>query len=445
MLKWIHLPKFRGVMMRRVMPQITGPGGIWETGQEMYQSFGAIAKSKEVKFVFPSGATIMARGCEQEKDKYNLQGWQVSAFLLDEMQQFEESQVVYFISRMRTDADMKTQMLGTCNPLYESFLRVWLEQAGYLDEEGIPLESMAGVKTWFIRQGNTMVWRRSEEELLEEYGPTCGPMSFSFVPAKCTDNPVLMKRDPTYLFKLQSLPRVEAARLLHGSWYAREQASSIFDRSFLEEVEAPQQKPCVRVRAWDLASTKKSEKNWNPDYTASTLMSRTKESEYIIEDVLRFRGIHGEVEQKILETAIKDGKEVTQVIPLDPGPGGEAYAKHLVNMLSQNGFTAKTLRSAGRGGKLHRFGPFGSAAASGLIKIVVNCCNDLENKVFQNNETFYNELEAFDNTRNCKDDMFDSIADTYEMIRRSLIIPNFLSGLESFGFEKIHNPLNNIR
>jgi Terminase-like family. len=210
MLKWVHLPKFRGVMMRRVMPQITGPGGIWETGQDMYNAFGATVRSKDVKFVFPSGATIVARGCEQEKDKYNLQGWQVSAFLLDEMQQFEESQVVYFISRMRTDAGMKTQMLGTCNPLYESFLRVWLEQAGYLDEDGIPLESRAGVKTWFIRQGNTMIWRDSQEELIEQYGANCGPMSFSFVPAKCTDNPVLMERDPTYLFKLQSLPRVGA-------------------------------------------------------------------------------------------------------------------------------------------------------------------------------------------------------------------------------------------
>lgn len=427
MLKWINLPKFRGVMMRRVMPQITGPGGIWETGQDMYQPFGVTVRSKDVKFQFPSGATIVARGCEQEKDKYNLQGWQVSAFLLDEMQQFEESQVVYFISRMRTDAGMQPQMLGTCNPLYESFLRVWLEQAGYLDEEGIPLESMAGVKTWFIRQGNTMIWRKTREELIEQYGENCGPMSFSFIPAKCTDNPVLMERDKTYLYKLQSLPRVERMRLLDGSWYAKEEASSMFNRAWIEEVDFPQQKSCVRVRAWDLACSLPSELNISPDYTASVLLSKTPESEYIIEDVLRFRGRHGDVMSKILETAEADGRHVIQIIPRDPGVGGSAYCHEITKMLISNGFTARAMPVAGRGGKIQRFAPFGAAAQAKLVKMVRGCTNDLENKVYGDNEVFYDELERVDpgNTRKGHNDMFDAVADSFEAVNKKMFIPTF--------------------
>jgi len=427
MLKWVHLPKFRGVMMRRVMPQITGPGGIWETGQDMYNAFGATVRSKDVKFVFPSGATIVARGCEQEKDKYNLQGWQVSAFLLDEMQQFEESQVVYFISRMRTDAGMKTQMLGTCNPLYESFLRVWLEQAGYLDEDGIPLESRAGVKTWFIRQGNTMIWRDSQEELIEQYGANCGPMSFSFVPAKCTDNPVLMERDPTYLFKLQSLPRVERMRLLDGSWYAKEDSSSLFNRSWVEEVDYPQQDKCMRVRAYDLACSLVSELNVSPDYTASVLLSKTPAGEYIIENVTRFRGRHGDVMRKIIETAHNDGPDVIVVIPRDPGVGGAAYCQEIIKQLVGEGITAKAMPTAGRGGKVQRFGPFATAAANKLIKMVRNCTDDFENKVLGNNETFYDELERVDplNTRKGHNDMFDAVADAFEAVNKKLFIPVF--------------------
>lgn len=438
MLKWVHLPKFRGVMMRRVMPQITGPGGIWETGQEMYHEFGAVAKTKEVKFVFPSKATIVARGCEQEKDKYNLQGWQVSAFLLDEMQQFEESQVVYFISRMRTDAGMQPQMLGTCNPLYESFLRVWLESAGYLDEEGIPLESMAGVKTWFIRQGNDMVWRRTKEELLEQYGENCGPMSFSFVPAKCTDNPVLMERDPTYLSKLQSLPRVERSRLLDGSWYAKEQSSSLFQREWLTEVEFAQVKPCTRVRAWDLACSLPSELNISPDYTASVLFSKSRDGEYVIEEVMRFRGRHGDVMQKILEVAERDGRDVTQYIPKDPGVGGSAYCQELIKLITSNNLMAKAMPVAGRGGKIQRFGPFSAAAQANLIKIVRGCTNDYENKILNNNDVFYDELERVDpgNTRKGHNDMFDAMADAFEAVNKKVFIPNFTAALKSANLTK---------
>lgn len=85
-LQWVTRPdmeKFRGVILRRTMVQVTGPGGPAETGQEIYQTFGAKFRVKDSKFVFPNASTIVCKGCEQEKDKHNFQGWQVSAFLVD--------------------------------------------------------------------------------------------------------------------------------------------------------------------------------------------------------------------------------------------------------------------------------------------------------------------------------------------------------------------------
>lgn len=85
-LRWVtrkDMSQFRGVILRRTMTQVTGPGGVAETGQEIYRDFGAVWRSKDAKFVFPNGATIVCKGCEQEKDKHNFQGWQVSVFLLD--------------------------------------------------------------------------------------------------------------------------------------------------------------------------------------------------------------------------------------------------------------------------------------------------------------------------------------------------------------------------
>jgi hypothetical protein len=85
-LQWVTKPEmsnFRGVILRRTMVQVTGPGGPAETGQELYQPFGAQFRVKDSKFVFPNKATVVCKGCEQEKDKHNFQGWQVSAFLVD--------------------------------------------------------------------------------------------------------------------------------------------------------------------------------------------------------------------------------------------------------------------------------------------------------------------------------------------------------------------------
>ena len=101
---------------------------------------------------------------------------QVSAFLVDEAQQFEESQVVYFISRLRTAAPVKPVLMMTANPLYSSYLRVWLEKAGYLDDNGLPKPEMDGVRRWFVRIGNEMVWAATKEELEETYGADCGPI-----------------------------------------------------------------------------------------------------------------------------------------------------------------------------------------------------------------------------------------------------------------------------
>lgn len=311
----------------------------------------------------------------------------------------------------------------TANPDYQSFLRKWLEDAGYLDDEGLPRKDMDGVKTWFIRQGNNMVWARSKQELLERYGDNCGPMSFIFLPATCRDNPVLLQRDPTYLYKLQNLPRVERSRLLDGCWYAKEETASMWNRSWVEEVDTVQIMPCERVRCWDLACTLVNESNVNPDFTASVLLSRTKDGQYVVEDVMRFRGRHGDVEKMILQKASEDGYNVTQIIPRDPGVAGAAYAQALIRTITEAGFVARAMPVSGRGTKMNRFAPFASACAAGLVKIVKRCCNDLENKIYNNNDFFYDELERFDGSRGIKDDMVDACSDAFTALSKRQTIP----------------------
>lgn len=424
-LKWVtrkEMSAFRGVIVRRTMVQVSGPGGVAETGQEIYQQFGAQWRVKDGKFVFPNGSTIVCKGCEQEKDKHNFQGWQVSAFLVDEAQQFEESQVVYFMSRMRTAAPMRPVMMMTANPDYDSYLRVWLEDAGYLDEKGFPRPEMDGVKTWFIRLGNDMVWAKSREELLERYGENCGPMSFIFLPATCRDNPVLLERDPTYLFKLQSLPRVERERLLEGCWYSREEASTLFQRGWVGDVLIPPEGGVQRVRAYDLAGTLKSEANYDPDYSATVLMSRDRYGNFTIEEVERRRGRHGDIEEWILYNAMRDGPNVTVIVPKDAGAAGGAWCSSIMRKLAEAGFYSRFMPIAGKS-KILRFAPFAAAAQAGAVRIVKNCVNDEENKVYGKNDILFDELEAFSGDGKGHDDMADACADAYAALAKSVALP----------------------
>lgn len=421
-LQWVTRPDmgaFRGVIVRRTMTQVTGPGGVAETAQEIYQQFGAQWRVKDAKFIFPNKATIVCKGCEQEKDKHNFQGWQVSAFLVDEAQQFEESQVLYFISRMRTSAPMRPKLFMTANPDYNSFLRVWLEGAGYLDEDGLPRPEMDGVRTWFIRQGNDMIWGKSKEELIDRFGEECGPMSFVFLPATCRDNPVLLSRDKTYLYKLQSLPRVERMRLLEGSWYAREESSGYFQKTWVQPVRYYDQQFTHFVRAYDIAGSLPSETLPDPDWTAGVLMGKTKDGRYIVCDVERFRARYGEVMQRIIQIAHNDPPGTKILLPQEPAQAGKIAAQEMLKTLLAEGF-APSFMSTNKS-KVIRFQPFAVAAENGLVGYTEGKWND----------AYFSELEGFTGGRNEKNDQCDATSDAFAYLAQKIKLPNLLGGLTS--------------
>ncbi|MEK0311644.1 terminase family protein [Sweet potato little leaf phytoplasma] len=140
-LKYVHHPKFLGLITRRTTPQLKGPGGILYNATDLYRKVDPKVqwKDKDGYFQFSSGARIYLRHFETLAAKDNFQGSEVNLFLVDEAQQFEEAMVTYLMSRMRNPKcpEVMPHMKLTCNPDYNSFLRGWLEW--YLDPEtGIP-------------------------------------------------------------------------------------------------------------------------------------------------------------------------------------------------------------------------------------------------------------------------------------------------------------------
>ena len=388
----IKYSTFRGVITRRTTPQLKGSGGILDTALQMYKKVDSKVKwkSQENKFVFSSGAEVYLRHFEYLKDKDNYQGLQANEILVDEAQQYEEEQIVYLMSRLRNPScpQVKPRIKMTCNPLKSSFLCKWIEW--YLDEEGYPRKDRDGVVRYFIRKDNTMIWADTKEELIEKYSTplfTPTPMSFCFISALITDNPALMEAQPEYLGWLEGLGRVEQARLRWGCWYADEEGSGYWKKEWTDIVDRPPLRVKKKVRAYDLAGTVPSEMNPNPDYTVGVLMSKDDYNNYYVEDVVRFRARHGEVYQRILETAREDGDDVLVVIPQDPNAAGKAYASTIVKDLAEQGFYAKT--KATNQSKITRFAPFCAASEAGGIKLVIGDWN----------EAFIEELEGFDGSR----------------------------------------------
>lgn len=431
-LKFMQHPRATGVIFRRTSKMITSPGSIWHEAVNMYTSIyktGLRIKHRENEIIFPNGALLKFSHMQHASNMYDHKGGQYSLVIFDEATDFTEDMVVYLLSRMRNAyVDYKPQMFLMTNPDYNSFLRGWIEDF-YLDpQSGIPKEELAGVKRYFFRQGNSMLWYNSlkEAEAIHGSGGSSGITSFTFIPATCRDNPPLLKAQPDYISRLMSLPRVEMERLLLGSWFARQESAGLFKREWCGLVDYPNGRARQRVRAWDLAFSKPSEQYANPDWTRGVLMSKDPTKVYTVEDVVSLRDRVHNVEKLIFDTAIKDGQGVTISIPLDPAAAAGAYAKELQRKLAEMGFNCRLSKPVKS--KITRFAPFSSIAQAGFVNIVKADWN----------KDFFDELEVFDGDPKRKDDQVDCCSDCILILNRELNLPDFtlpsMQGSNPFAF-----------
>jgi len=374
--------------------------------------------NKDLIIIFSSGAVVQFTYLDKPQDRNSLQGKEYSFIAFDECQQLTQDNVLYALSRLRsTIVDYPVRAVATCNPDYDSFLRKWVEFS--LDERGIPLrvEDHKYPIRYYVNTGvGGIEWFSNKEDAIAKFGnkQDSGIKSFRFVPATAEDNKVLLKTNPEYLSTLRSLPRVEMERLLLGSWYARESASGYFKRDWCELVEFPNFLAHKRVRSWDLAFSKPSEVRPDVDATCGTLVSKDKNSVYTVEDVVIMRDRVHEVEKMIFKVAEKDGRDVTIILPLDPGATAGAYCRDLSRRLSERGFYTKLVKP--EKGKQQRFLPFASAAEAGYVKFV---------KDTDWLEYAFTEMENMDFSHNTHDDVADTLSDAFFILNKDTVLPTF--------------------
>lgn len=435
-LKYTEDPKFRGLVVRRLTPQIHGPGGIFETfvnlHREMYDDKLKVKKRDGI-IAYPSGGTVNFRHCQYTEDKHSFQGWQVSACLLDEAQQLEEEMVVYIMSRLRSEAAMRPKMRMTCNPAGKGhWLTNWV--SWYLLPSGLPDPDKCGKTRWFTMRESEMVWGNSKEELEKEI-PDCKPLSFTFINANVYDNPVLMARQPEYVAWLEGQDRESKEALLYGNWYVTKQHEGFFKRSWVSLVQVP---PFHgrRVRGFDCAGSVQDEINRDPDYTATVLLSKSVDGKYCVEHAHRFRERFHTVEEYILNLSREEPDDITYVIPIDSGSAGMAYAKSLQQKIAEQGRHC-VLHPTGNKSKLIRFRPLASVFQSGAISVVSESWNDW----------YFDELEQFQGNGKQHDDALDASVSAFWYLNQgrvqlpeNFILPDLSSKYSSFGFQDVSIP-----
>jgi predicted phage terminase large subunit-like protein len=194
--------------------------------------------------------------------------------------------------------------------------------------------------------------------------PDLPPKSVSFIPAKLSDNRILLAADPGYLANLLALPFVEKEHLLSGNWKIRPAAGLVFNKDWFPiDLVPPDRHGLVSVRYWDKASTPGA-----GDYTCGVKMSRTVAKAYYVEDVIRGQWSSLERNNVILATAQQDGFGTVIWIEQEPGSGGKESAEISVKQLA--GYRVHIERVTGP--KEARAGAFAVQCEARNVHLVMN-------------------------------------------------------------------------
>lgn len=162
--------------------------------QPLLNLLAGLAKynKQEKRFIFPNGSFIQFGYCDNTADMMRYQGAEFDVIFLDEATNLEEEWIKMFQACIRGVNDFPKRCYYTCNP--------------------------GGVSHGYIKR--LFVDRRFERgEKPEDY---------TFIQAKVTDNPALMRAQPEYKERLEALPPKLRAAWLEGSW-------NIFEGQFFED------------------------------------------------------------------------------------------------------------------------------------------------------------------------------------------------------------------
>ncbi len=364
---------YGAVIFRRIYPNITNEGGLWDESRKLYPLLGGKADNGDLKWTFPSQARIKFSHCQHESDVLNWKGAQVPLFGFDQLEEFTEYIFWYIVSRNRSMCGVLPYIRATVNPVpADDPTGGWVHRliSWWLNEEtGLARPERDGVIRWFVRLNEHLQWYDTREAAVKaaiDFGfpperAVLLPKSLTFIAATLEDNKLLMEADPGYYANLMALPLVERERLYGGNWNVRPSAGKVFHREWFDIVDSV---PAIltTVRAWDKAGTAGA-----GCYTAGVKMGKDPQTGLVyVLDVVRGQWSAFDRESLIKQTAILDGTDTKVYTEQEPGSGGKESAQNTVINLAGFSVYADPVR----GNKLKRAEPLSAYAGARNVKLL---------------------------------------------------------------------------
>lgn len=377
--QYVDIPGYSALLLRRTSPQLTRADGLIPRSHAWFGQFGKW-NEKKLTWTFPTSgapATIEFGHMQYDYDKFNYQGSEYHFIGFDELTHFLLSQYTYMFSRLSQPADLT-------NPLSRIPLRI--------RSTGNP----GGV-------GHAWVFRRFTNPKRSEIEKNLRP----FVPAVLTDNPHINQED--YRKTLQELDAVTRRQLEKGDWTVR-QEGSLFNRDWFGNALLHRPHDIVRrVRAWDLAHSKPTEQNPDPDWTVGFEYARDKNKRFFVLDIVRFRDTAAGVEKRIKETAERDGQGVRIRMEQEPAAGKSIVDRYAREVLAGYDFKGVRPRPAE---PVLCYNAVTSASENGLVSVLESNWN----------ESFFEELELI--TAEVNDGIHDDQAKAWAIAHDALCFEN---------------------
>lgn len=142
----------------------------------------ATYREQDAKFTFSNGSTLKLGYADSESDVLHYQGNEYDVMFLDEATQFTQFMFLTLTASLRGANAFPKRIYLTCNP--GGVGHGWVKRL-FIDREFLPEEN---------------------------------PADYIFIPAKATDNKVLMDEDPGYMTMLNMLPPDLRAAWRDGNW-----------------------------------------------------------------------------------------------------------------------------------------------------------------------------------------------------------------------------------
>jgi predicted phage terminase large subunit-like protein len=279
---------FEAVYFRRVMPEITNAGGLWDEALKLYAGIPK-RESPRLQLSFPSGATVTFSHMQHSSDRFSWDGSQIPGIYFDQLEAFEEDQFWHMVGRNRSTCGVRPYIRASCNPKPGSWLMAFI-QWWWDEATGYPIPARSGVVRWFVRDpdGNEIHWANTPEELASftdsHTGEPIQPKSFTFVFASIYDNLIALKLNPERLSNLLQLPFVERERRLRGNMKIADYSGDglfkpewwkMLPLDVWQEIQAKPTENFRWARGWDPAGGQSK----GSDYSSGALVGHAKDKE----------------------------------------------------------------------------------------------------------------------------------------------------------------------